>query len=244
MQTREGTATGWRVRDFVVVMLGGLAVGAIVLLALVGLGASPASRLVGSALGQYAGHLLAIGVLARSRGGVSGLGFSVRPADLVYLFLGLLLQIVLPLLFLPLADLVGGGESPQAVTGEIRQLGSVASRTAMAIVLTVLAPVTEELMLRGVLLKALPSPRGRRTLIVTALVFSLFHVFGLTGDILRGVILTVPAFFLIGLILARVTLRQGRLGPAIFVHSGYNLLALIVLLLPPELLEQAAQTGS
>ncbi|HSL27382.1 MAG TPA: CPBP family glutamic-type intramembrane protease, partial [Acidimicrobiia bacterium] len=71
-----------------------------------------------------------------------------------------------------------------------------------------------------------------------------FHVFGLTGDILRGVILTVPAFFLIGLILARVTLRQGRLGPAIFVHSGYNLLALIVLLLPPELLEQAAQTGS
>jgi hypothetical protein len=32
-------------------------------------------------------------------------------------------------------------------------------------------------------------------------------------------------------------LRSNRLGPAIFIHSGFNLLAAIVLLLPPELLE-------
>jgi membrane protease YdiL (CAAX protease family) len=30
-------------------------------------------------------------------------------------------------------------------------------------------------------------------------------------------------------------LRSGRLGPAIFLHSGFNLLAAIVLLLPADL---------
>jgi membrane protease YdiL (CAAX protease family) len=34
-----------------------------------------------------------------------------------------------------------------------------------------------------------------------------------------------------------VTLRTKRLGPAIFIHSGFNLLAAVVLLLPTELLE-------
>jgi membrane protease YdiL (CAAX protease family) len=41
-------------------------------------------------------------------------------------------------------------------------------------------------------------------------------------------------------VLAWVTVRTNRLGPAIFMHSGFNLLAAIVLLVPPELLEQVS----
>jgi membrane protease YdiL (CAAX protease family) len=242
MQTLETTTAGWRVRDFGVVMVTGLMVGAIVLLVLVGLDAQPTVRLIGSALGQYAGHLLALGLLARTRAGVSGLGFAVQPTDLAYLFLGILLQLTIPLLFLPLANLVGEGEPAQALTGQIQQLESVGARAAMAIVVAVLAPVTEELMFRGVLLKAMAA-NGRRAMIITALVFSLFHILGLTGDVLRGIVLTVPTFFLVGLILARVTMKKDRLGPAIFIHSGFNLLALFVLFLPQELVEQAARAG-
>ena len=49
--------------------------------------------------------------------------------------------------------------------------------------------------------------------------------------------LVLPQLFLVGCVLASVTLRSGRLGPAIFIHSGFNLLAALVLLLPPEMLE-------
>jgi len=50
----------------------------------------------------------------------------------------------------------------------------------------------------------------------------------------------LPQLFIVGVVLAWVTVRSGRLGPAIFIHSGFNLLAAVVLLLPPELLQPAS----
>jgi membrane protease YdiL (CAAX protease family) len=41
-----------------------------------------------------------------------------------------------------------------------------------------------------------------------------------------------------GLVLGYLTLRHDRLGPAIFTHAGFNLLAAIVLLLPPGVLDR------
>jgi membrane protease YdiL (CAAX protease family) len=74
-------------------------------------------------------------------------------------------------------------------------------------------------------------------IVASALVFSLFHVLGLTtGNLLAAAAIVLPQLFIVGLVLAWVTLRSGRLGPAIFLHSGWNLLAALVLLLPPELL--------
>jgi membrane protease YdiL (CAAX protease family) len=70
------------------------------------------------------------------------------------------------------------------------------------------------------------------------LVFAGFHLFGLSGDLLRGALLIVPTFLVMGVILAWVTVRRERLGPAIFIHSGFNLLALLILLMPPELIDQ------
>jgi membrane protease YdiL (CAAX protease family) len=69
-------------------------------------------------------------------------------------------------------------------------------------------------------------------------VFSAVHVLGLNVDrLLASAVVVLPPIFLLGLILAWLTVRTGRLGPAIFLHSGWNLLAAIVLLLPEELVE-------
>jgi membrane protease YdiL (CAAX protease family) len=48
----------------------------------------------------------------------------------------------------------------------------------------------------------------------------------------------MPTFLVIGLVLSYLTAKQKRLGPAIFLHSGFNLLALVVLFLPTDLIEQ------
>ena len=41
--------------------------------------------------------------------------------------------------------------------------------------------------------------------------------------------ITLPRFFIMGLVLASLTLRRGRLGPAIFTHAGFNLIGVIAL---------------
>jgi len=219
-------------------MVAGLVLGGAIYLAGSGLGWSEEFLLVTSALGQYAGHILGLVALAHRRGGSSTLGFSVAPKDVWYVGLGLFLQVALPLLFFPLANLAGDGEATQVVSDQIQQLGGLGARIAMALVVGVLAPVTEEVMFRGVLLKALAGFGRRTAIIVSALVFAGFHLFGLSGDLLRGAILIVPTFFVMGVILASVTWRRDRLGPAIFIHSGFNVLALLVLLMPPELIDQ------
>ncbi len=195
--------------------------------------------LLGS-IGQFAGHLGVVWWLTRDRGGAASLGFQVEPSDVLYLFAGLGLQIFLPLLVAPLASLMGDSDIGQEVADQIRELSGSLSKVVMAGVVTVLAPIAEEVMFRGILLKAVAARGAWRASFITAFCFGGFHLFGLTGDLLTGVVLLLPVFVVVGLILARVTLRKGRLGPAIFIHSGFNLLAVVVLLLPPELLEQVA----
>jgi membrane protease YdiL (CAAX protease family) len=226
----------WRTRDFWVAMLaglGGAGVGSGVVLALDG---TMSTLLLVAALCQYLGHLGTIWLLARRRGGLETLGLAIHPADVRYVFLGLLLQLTVPIIFFPIANLVGQGEGGQIISEQLQALDSTSAKVIMAAVVTVLAPLTEELLFRGVLQRSLGS--GPRTIWLTAIVFAIFHLFGLSGDLLRSLVLTMPTFLVIGLILSYVTRRRERLGPAIFIHSGFNLLALVVLFLPPEVIEQ------
>lgn len=222
-------------------MAGGLAGVAAVGIPVLAAGGGSGDLILYGSLGQFAGHLGVVWWLARSRGGASSLGFQVEPSDLLYLFYGLGLQIVLPLLVAPLASLMGDGQVGQEVADQLRQLQGTIVKVMMAGVVTVLAPIAEELMFRGILLKATADRGAWKASFITALCFGGFHLFGLTGDLLTGVVLLLPVFMVVGLILARVTLRRGRLGPAIFIHSGFNLLAVVVLLLPADLLEQLAE---
>lgn len=226
----------WSIVDFVLVVLGGFLGAGVFLAVSLALGNSEFLLVMGLA-GQYVGHLLVLWLLGRGREG--DLGFVIDGGDIRYLALGLLLQLVLAVLFLPLTTrLFPEGDSAQQIGDAISALETTPARIAAVVVAVVLAPVTEELIFRGVLLKALGYKRRRTIMVVTALVFAAFHMLGLAPEALAAAALVVlPQLFLIGLILAWVTLKTGRLGPAIFLHSGFNLLAAIVLLIPQELLE-------
>ena len=194
--------------------------------------------LITGLVGQYIGHLLVFWLLTRRKQDPD-IGFSIDRGDTRYVALGLLLQLVLALLFFPLATLLlPDGDSAQQIGKALSALESTASQVAAIVIAVVLAPVVEEIAFRGVLLKAMSGRSRRVAMAVSALVFALFHLLGLDPSrIVEAAAIVLPQLFIVGMILAWVTFRSQRLGPAIFLHSGFNLLAAVALLLPPELLE-------
>ncbi len=231
----------WSLLDFLLVILGGF-LGAAVFVGVSAVLGDDELFLVLALGGQYLGHLLVLWVIYRRKGNPD-LGFAVESRDVFYLGLGLLLQLGLAVLFLPLSSLLfPDGDSAQQVGTAMSGLETTAARVAAMVTAVVLAPVTEELTFRGVLLKTQEKRSPRVIMVVTALVFSVFHLLGLDPSrMLQAAAVVLPQLFIVGLILAWVTLRTKRLGPAIFIHSGFNLLAAVVLLLPPELLESVGQ---
>lgn len=225
----------WSLLDFLLVFLGGLA-GAGIFVAIGAVLGGGELTLVLALFGQDIGRLLVLWLLARGREDV---GFAIIGSDAFYLGIGLFLQLALAVLFLPISSLLfPEGESAQEVASAISGLETTGARVAAVVTAVVLAPVTEELTFRGVLLKVFESRGRRMVMIVTALVFAAFHLIGLDFDrFLQAAAVVLPQLFIVGLVLAWVTLRTGRLGPAIFIHSGFNLLAALVLLFPSELLE-------
>jgi len=219
----------WTLLDFVLVILGGF-LGATAVAA-IGPAVESDELIVLGLLGWYVGQLFVLWLVGRSKPPDS-LGFEVRGRDSVYIFAGLGLQMGLYILFLPLVIILfPEGGTAQEVADVIVGLESDGTRLMSLLVAVLLAPVTEELAFRGVLIKAL-GERSRRTLIVvSAAVFSLIHILGLSPDnLLAAAAVVLPRLFIVGAVLAWVTLRSGRLGPAIFLHSGLNLLAALVLL--------------
>ena len=228
----------WTVRDFIVIWFGGV-VGTTIL-GSIALGAGQDDLVVLLALaGQYLGNLGVFWLYVRNerRGSV---GFSIEPADFLYIALGFIFQIAMALLLLPLSELLfPNGEAPQQVVDMITGAQSQGVKLALVVAAVVLAPATEELLFRGVLLKALERKGERFALFMSAAVFSAAHILGLDLDRLwQSAVVVLPPLFLLGLVLARVTQRTGRLGPAIMLHSGWNLLAAFVLLLPPDVLNK------
>jgi membrane protease YdiL (CAAX protease family) len=227
----------WSVVDFILIMAGGLLGSAV--FAAIGIVVDDDELFVVMALaGQYVGHLFVYWLINRSMP-PNSIGLEVQGRDSVYVVAGIGLQLALSILFLPLVLLLFPDGGPaQEIGSVISELTSTAARVSSIFISVVLAPITEEIAFRGVLIKAL-GDRSRRTLIlVSATVFSLFHILGLaTGDFARAAAVVLPQLFIVGVVLAWVTLRSKRLGPAIFLHSGFNLLASLVLLLPPDLIE-------
>ena len=231
----------WSVVDFILVWLGGFLGAGIGLVAGLLLENSDWVIVLGLA-GQYVGNLGVLWLLSKSKVD-SDLGFSVEPRDVRYIVLGLIIQLALALLFLPLAELLfPDGRPPQQVAEAIADAGgSTLLKVSLILAAVILAPVTEELIYRGVLLKALANRSKRLAIVTTAAVFAAVHVIGLdTERIWASAAVVLPPIFALGVILAWVTLRTGRLGPAIFLHSGWNLLAAFVLLIPNEVFDAAA----
>lgn len=228
----------WSFVDFVLVWLGGI-LGASIFLALGELSdAGPWVPMVGL-VGQYVGFGALFLLIARGRD-TSELGLGIEVGDLRYLALGIFLQLVIATLLTPLAEalLPEGGQPQQLVDRIIGPDPSNALRITFFTALVVPGPFFEELIYRGILLRSFIR-RGRVFAIVgTAVIFAAVHIPDLDFENLAASIAVVmPPLLVLAILLAWVTLRKERLGPAVFLHSGWNLLAAIIILIPSEVLE-------
>lgn len=228
----------WSVLDFILIWLGGLLGTAAFFVVALAVG-NPDWTIVFSMAGQYAGNLGVFWILSRTKD-ASEIGLTIQRGDFFYVALGLVLQVVLGLIFFPLGDLLfPDGPPRQEVAEIIAGADTMFLQVSLVAAAVVLGPITEELMYRGVLLRAL-QPRGKVfAVVVSSAVFAAVHLTGLDPDQLwLSAAVFLPPLFVLGVLLAVLTQRTGRLGPALFLHSGWNLLSAFVLLLPTELLEQ------
>lgn len=187
-------------------------------------------------LAQQIGHLATLGWVARSkRLGLESFGFDIRGSDVRFAGLGVALQIALAVAFAPLTRLLLPEGSPQVLDPIISDARSLPTRLALGFAVALLGPVTEELLFRGALLFRLTRTRTMAFgLVVSSLVFSLLHIVSLNADtagqFVRAAGAALPQLFLVGLVLGWLAIRNGRLGPSIFTHIGFNLLGVIFIL--------------
>jgi membrane protease YdiL (CAAX protease family) len=152
-----------------------------------------------------------------SRGGI---GDNVR-----WLLLGVGLQLVwLPFLVL-LQEAHGEVVRQEAVRIASRSTGLAVP--VIFLTIGVLAPVTEELLYRGALLRSLARRMAAGwAVLLSAAVFGLVHF----ADPSVGTLIAFPAIFSLGLVSGYQALRTGDLARSIMLHVGFNVLSVVDLL--------------
>ena len=174
-------------------------------------------------LGLWVG-LGGVPVLASRRKGAGTLaadfGFRFHPRDLGGAAVGVLTQVAaVPALYWLVEQFTGALD----VAGPARELTDRfqgAGFILLAGLVVGVAPVVEELFYRGLLLRAAERRWGPApAVIVSSAVFGASHF----------QLIQFPALFGFGVVLAVLTLRSGRLGPAIAAHMAFNAVTIIVI---------------
>lgn len=170
-------------------------------------------------------------VLVAHRKGLGSLGpdfgLTRRPPEgwgsvLGWVLLGVGLQLVV-LLPLYLLQEVHGDDATQGVVDAINR-GSGAGKFALAAGALLLAPVTEELLYRGVLLRSLLRRCAPGVaVLVSALVFAGVHL----ADPSIGTVIALPALVLVGLVCGYQAVRTNSLWRPVAIHVGFNALAVV-----------------
>jgi membrane protease YdiL (CAAX protease family) len=151
-----------------------------------------------------------------------------RPAaawlsDLPFFFIGIGLQLVALLPLGLLQEIYGHTEKQDVVKSADHATSWQIPVLALAIVL--LAPITEELLFRGTLLRSLLRKFDPTIAVfVTALVFGLVHAL---GDPSIGTVIALPAIVLLGVISGYQAASTGNLSRSILLHVGFNALTVL-----------------
>jgi CAAX protease family protein len=217
----------WGLGDFFSVYLVGLVAGFV--LATIGYGISgdevghAGAVTIGLALlGQFGGWVLGLVVVSRRKGRGSlraDFGLVIRVRDLWFILAGIGLEIALAVAIFPIADLVDNER--QGVVQDLESAHGL-HLVLLALFAGLIAPVCEELLFRGLLLRAL---RRRFStvvaVVISALVFALVHP---ALDPSWGTFVIVPALFGLGAISGAVAVRRGDLSASIMLHIGFNIL--------------------
>jgi membrane protease YdiL (CAAX protease family) len=187
--------------------------------------AETAAFLAAATLGQDGGIVLAIAAIARRKGTgslVSDFGLRLWVGDLWIVPAGMGLAAVLSAAVAPLSHLSGGQE--QQVVSDLKD-ASGAKLVVLVLLAGLAAPVVEELLFRGLLLRALLRRMPAvGAVAVSGVAFGLVHFIG--GEAL-GTAVALPALVTLGVISAAVAVRTGDLSRSILLHAGFNLLTIL-----------------
>jgi membrane protease YdiL (CAAX protease family) len=136
---------------------------------------------------------------------------------------GVALQVAsLPFLQL-LVDVHGKVETQDVVEQFERARGP--SLVLFAVLVVTVAPVAEELLFRGALLRGLQRRMPPAwAAFVSALLFAAVHPLSSPSI---GSVIAVPALFALGLVSAAAAIRTGDLSRSILLHAGFNLLTAV-----------------
>lgn len=175
---------------------------------------------------QNGAILAALVVVSRNKGRATlrgDFGLVVRAGDWPWLAVGVLLQVV-SLALVGLLDQVAGKLDQQQA---VKTLEHSQGPEVVLIVLGVafLAPLVEELLFRGLLLRALL----RRTSPVAAVVISSV-VFGAVHLLDPSTLPLMAPLLLLAVISAIRAVRTGDLSQSILLHVGFNLLSAVLLI--------------
>ena len=194
----------------------------------------PTWYVVSTLLGLWAGFFGAAWLATAVRGThslVRDLGLRFRWIDLIGIPIGVGGQILVALMYIPIAHHVHNfnqrfNAPGQRLIGGSHGLGY----TVIAILTIVGAPFFEELFFRGVLLRALARLFGTfggwvgpaLAIIITGILFGLAHAESLQ-------LLGLAVF---GVVLSFVSYRTGRLGMNMVAHATFNLVAVAAVVAP------------
>ena len=175
---------------------------------------------------------------------VTDLALRFRPVDLaIGLGAGLGLRFVIGIWTIAYSAITGQQPSGNldAVLGD--GLGTGVWLVINMAVIAIIGPTIEEIFFRGLGLRsalasawrragmprfASPQRRVRYSIAATSLIFALLHL-SEVNDLTSAIVL-LPGLFLAGWLLGWLTIRTGRLGPAIVTHVVFNGVAVIALL--------------
>jgi len=157
------------------------------------------------------------------------LGWLMNKADIpVGLAIGVFAQLVLvPLLYVPIFWVIGNQDVGEVARSLTAAAGTPFDVIALVVLTVVGAPIAEEVLFRGVLHRGLAemmddsgSSGSFLAVVGSSAVFGAAHL----------QMLQFPALMMFGVIAALAVNRTGRLGTSIWIHVGFNLTTVVVLL--------------
>jgi membrane protease YdiL (CAAX protease family) len=205
---------------------GGLLCGSVLLavwIVVTGRDSAALSSIAIAQVGFWIGLLGAVVVTSR-RGGTGDVrrdfGLRFRPVDaLVGSACGLGAQLGVVLLYLPFQSFFDSKDLDRPAR-ELADKAHGVTFIVFALVIAIGAPVVEELFYRGLLLGSLRRYMASGpAVLVSAVLFGVTHF----------ELLQLPALALVGVLFAVLTLRAGRLGPAVWAHVAFNATTVVAL---------------
>jgi membrane protease YdiL (CAAX protease family) len=192
----------------------------------------PEWYVVSSLAGIWVGYVGAPWLASRRAGTrhfFSDLGLRFRPIDVLGVVIGVLAQLAIGLLYAPFQHDIHDYNAPTTrLTGASHGGGGVA---VIVLCTVVLAPFAEELFFRGLLLKALVrlgTPlRSGSGLLRSAGVIGAVVLDGLLFGLAHAEWVQLAGLALLGVLLATMSYRTGRLGMNMVTHASFNLVAVL-----------------